>query len=427
MTKKYLVAALFAVFFCTAAMAKEKLAVLPFSGGTGDEGETIAELFSFSPDITAVFDPVPRTSISDAIAREQIFQYESGMTDPDTVGALGRQLGAKFIVSGMITALGRQKLLIIAILDVQTLRQVAGNYQAYSNIGEIRRFLPAMAKNIAKRVAANDSLPRLAVVPVMIRGGADAKSADALAQILAINIIKNGKYAVYPRTSNLEQVQAEYQNQFSGIIDDVELPNIGYGVNPELVLSVTARKLGSDTMFNAAVINLRGGFQERGSSTDYTGLEDGIRAMENLARELSGLKGGGGGKLSLAAGVEGNANSLDGFAAGVNISGNYLVFNWLSLGIRAGASYDFNDTITFEAVFLPRWNIFSWGKTGAVFAQAGAGISLFSGPDIIFQPVFLGEGGLGIRIPIKSIYLEPYLRFGYPFFWGAIASLGFTL
>jgi TolB-like protein len=330
MVKKYLLAALFAVFLCVAAGAKEKLAVLPFSGGTGDEGETIAELFSFSPDITAVFDPVPRTSISGAIAREQRFQYGSGMTDPDSAVALGRQLGARFIVSGMITALGSQKLLIISILDIRELRQVAGNYQAYSNIGEIRRRLPAMAKNIAESAAADNSLPPLAVVPVMISGGADSRSADVLAQILAINIIKNGKYAVYPRTSSLEQVQAEYQNQLSGIVDDAELPNIGRGGSPQLVLSVTARKLGRDTMFNAAVINLLSGLQEFGSSTDYTGLDDGIRAMENLARELSGLKGGDGGKLSLAVGVEGNANSLDGYAAGVNIAGNYPVFNSMS-------------------------------------------------------------------------------------------------
>jgi hypothetical protein len=180
-------------------------------------------------------------------------------------------------------------------------------------------------------------------------------------------------------------------------------------------------------MFNAAVINLLSGLQEFGSSTDYAGLEDGIRAMENLARELSGLKGGDGGRLSLAVGVEGNANSLDGYAAGVNIAGNYPVFNWLSLGIRAGASHDFNGVTTFEAVFLPRWNIYRWGDTGAVFAQAGAGIFLFSGPDIILQPVILGEGGFGIRIPIQKIYLEPYLRFGYPFFLGVMVSAGFTL
>ncbi|MDR0708304.1 MAG: penicillin-binding protein activator LpoB, partial [Treponema sp.] len=92
----------------TAGFAKDNLAILPFTGGQGDEGETIAELFSFEPALTAMFDPVPRTSINRAIRSEQRFQYESGMTDPDTAAALGKQLGARYVVSGSITALGRQ-------------------------------------------------------------------------------------------------------------------------------------------------------------------------------------------------------------------------------------------------------------------------------------------------------------------------------
>ncbi|MDR2783065.1 MAG: hypothetical protein LBB48_04380 [Treponema sp.] len=44
------------------------------------------------------------------------------------------------------------------------------------------------------------------------------------------------------------------------------------------MLSVTARKLDRDTMFNAAVINLETGDQEAGDSADYRSMEDGVRA-----------------------------------------------------------------------------------------------------------------------------------------------------
>ncbi|MDR1352906.1 MAG: penicillin-binding protein activator LpoB, partial [Treponema sp.] len=51
---------------------------------------------------------MPRTSINRAIRGEQGFQMGSGMTDPDTIAALGRQLGATYVVAGTITRLGNQ-------------------------------------------------------------------------------------------------------------------------------------------------------------------------------------------------------------------------------------------------------------------------------------------------------------------------------
>jgi hypothetical protein len=56
-----------------AAVARDNLAVLPFTGSTESEGETIAELFSFNEDINAVFTIIPRTSISRAVSSEQMW------------------------------------------------------------------------------------------------------------------------------------------------------------------------------------------------------------------------------------------------------------------------------------------------------------------------------------------------------------------
>jgi TolB-like protein len=268
---------------------KDNLAILPFTGGADEDGETIAELFSFEPALTGVFNPIPRTSINRAIQREQGFQMTSGMTDPDTIAALGKQLGAQYVVSGSITALGNQKLLIIAILKIDDLRQAAGDIQTYRNIEEIQDKLPGMARNIADAVKNDPSrLPRLAVPPVELRGGAEPRAADALAQILAVHIIRSGKYQVYPRTASLDQIQQEYTHQLSGDTADEHLPDLGRGTNPELVLSVTARKLGNRNMFNAAVINLVSGVQESGQTVNYQDLNDGMKAMEALALALGG-------------------------------------------------------------------------------------------------------------------------------------------
>jgi hypothetical protein len=67
---------------------------------------------------------------------------------------------------------------------------------------------------------------------------------------------------------------------------------MGRGDNPGLVLSVAARWLGSQSMFNAAIIDLESGVQQTGGSVNYNTLDDGIRVMETLARELAGGPGG---------------------------------------------------------------------------------------------------------------------------------------
>jgi TolB-like protein len=271
--------------------AQEYLAVLPFTGASTVEGETIAELFSFNRELNQVFSIIPRTSINQAVAREYNFQLGTNMTDPDTAIALGRQLGARYVVSGSITALGSLKLLIIAIINIDELRQIAGDFQTYARIEEIQDKLPGMARNIIDAVTRMPPEARmLAVTPVEMGGTIDSSVADTLAQILSIFLIRSGKYLVYPRTASLEQVKAEYQNQLSGDTADEQIVNMGRGGNPRLVLSVAARRLGSRNMFNAAIIDLESSVQVSSGSVNYNTLDDGISVMENLARELTGVQ-----------------------------------------------------------------------------------------------------------------------------------------
>jgi TolB-like protein len=121
--KRTFLAALMALLAgAAAAQEKANLAVLPFTGGTGNEGETIAELFSYSRELRDEFGIIPRTSITGAIRTERQFQTGTGMTDPDTIAKIGQQLGAQYVVAGNIAKLGNQSLLIISILKIDDLR-----------------------------------------------------------------------------------------------------------------------------------------------------------------------------------------------------------------------------------------------------------------------------------------------------------------
>jgi hypothetical protein len=95
-------------------------------------------------------------------------------------------------------------------------------------------------------------------------------------------------YAIYPRGQSLDQVRNEQNIQLSGATADSQVVGIGYGDNPDFVLSVAARKLGDVNMFNAAIIKILDGSQVSGTSEEYYNIDEGVRAMERLSLSLTG-------------------------------------------------------------------------------------------------------------------------------------------
>ena len=81
---------------------RPRLAILPFTGGTDEDAETIAEFFSFQKEIESNFIPVPRTTAIENLMREHQFQ-RAGLTDADTIAQLGKQLNADLVLAGHIT------------------------------------------------------------------------------------------------------------------------------------------------------------------------------------------------------------------------------------------------------------------------------------------------------------------------------------
>jgi hypothetical protein len=258
-------------------------------------------------------------------------------------------------MAGNITTLGKSKLLVISIIEIKTLQQIAGDFQVYTRIADIRKTLPQMAARVIAVTRSNVGLlDKLAVVPVQLQGGGNGQTADTLAQILAIHLIRSGKYTIYPRTKSLEQVQDEYDNQHREAAEKNAI-GIGHGDNPHLVLSVAARTLGAVNMFNASIIDLVNGTQAVGSSAEYSGIEDGMRAMESLAQALAGsakkvpitqrprqeFSGGrrfSAGVLNLALGI--GSFSMGDWGGGLTLAAGYAVAGGLIAYELVGLTYE---------------------------------------------------------------------------------------
>ena len=274
---------------CLFSQNKPRLGILPFTGGTGGDGETIASLFSYEKDIQEAFTIVPRTSAVNAVIAEQDFQTRSGYTDSDTIAGLGKMLNADFVVSGHIRRLGKSNLVITTIVNVETFEQMAGDYRAYRNIEEVRGMMPAISKRMitASRRGALP-LPKLAIAPFNIANtGVNVEDAEALAQILAVEISNTGRYAVLPRTSAMQAAIKELNFQMSGNTADEGAKALGKAINAGYVLSAEVRKLGAMNMFTAQILDVENGQQIAGDSRNYQVVDDGIKLMAELALLLT--------------------------------------------------------------------------------------------------------------------------------------------
>lgn len=128
-------------------------------------------------------------------------------------------------------------------------------------------------------------------------------------------------------------------------------------------------------------------------------------------------------QFSLGLGVDGSMNSRKGFALGGSLSLDYGIIQNLCAGIKFGFSHNFDRIMILEPESFVRWYFFSTMKI-SLFAQADIGASLVF-EDLKLHPTVLGGLTMGVRIPLKDWYVEPYVRGGYPVIWGSGIIAGY--
>jgi TolB-like protein len=272
--------------FSYSQQGRPVLGVLPFTGGAGEDGDVIASLFLNQRELRNVYIVVPRNLALNSIFTEQKFQM-SDLADPNTVASITRMLNADYVLSGSITKLGDRNLLIASIIHVESFEQVAGYYRTYRNIEDVIGFLPEMSSGLVS--ATNISLrrtsrpPGLAFAPFTFRAGVSAHDAETLAQILSIEMIKSGRYAVLPRLSIIQAALREQGFQLLGHTDDAGWASLGRAMNANFVLNGQVSSLGAANLFMAQILNVEDGRVLEGDSVQYRAVADGINLMAELA------------------------------------------------------------------------------------------------------------------------------------------------
>jgi len=296
MKTRYLAAAVLLAFLALPsleAQTKKRLAILPFSGGSGQDGETISVLLSNQRALLNAFTVQPRNSAIDRIMGEQQFQRQSGLINSDAISEIGKLNTADLVVSGYIARLGTTNLLIISIVDVTEVQQIAGVYQTYRSIEEIRGLLPDLSQRLVQASQKEyQNLPGLAIPSFTVPANVNANDAMVLAQILATEIVNLGRYAVFPRNNSVDDVIKEHQFQRSG--QTATTMALGTSRSIDYILSSSVMSLGRMNMFGAQILSIEKGEMIVGTDREYQDISDGLNKnlMRDIARELTAGVGG---------------------------------------------------------------------------------------------------------------------------------------
>ncbi|MCL2762616.1 MAG: hypothetical protein FWD36_05360 [Treponema sp.] len=263
---------------------KPVIGILPFQGGTGAEGDTVANLFAHQPALIEAFTVVTRTSTGlDIILREQ--GIAANLSDSNTIASIGRLLNADYVLTGSIRRVGDKNLLIATVVDVNTFEQVAGEYQRYRNLGEATSFMSSMSKNLVNATLGRSTAQRenLAIVPFGHHAGVSAHDSYTLMQILAIELTKTGRYTILPRTSAAEAAKTEQGIQLAGWTEEEGMAAVFSATNAEVVLNGNIGSIGEVNVFIAQILHVRTGSVITGKSINYKAITDGIGLMTEMA------------------------------------------------------------------------------------------------------------------------------------------------
>jgi hypothetical protein len=129
--------------------------------------------------------------------------------------------------------------------------------------------------------------------------------------------------------------------------------------------------------------------------------------------------------LSAALGAEVNGNSRNSVAAAGVLSLGLDLNRHFTVGLKTAFSHNFDKTGVLDIAGTFRYNLPPLFGISGFFVRAEIGSSIIF-EDGASYPAFLGGLGAGWKFfpGGRDLFLEPSVRFGYPFIWGVGFSAG---
>ena len=287
---------------------KIKVAVLPFSSANEEEGDTLASMFANELSKRKVYRVLTRNSQMEKVMKELNFQ-RNGLTDENTIIQIGRALNAQYVLAGNISKLGRNNILIVSMINVETFENITGDSKSFRNIEDVIQFVPQIVNEITGTRGRT-------VVDIDIFGDENEKT-----------VVTSGDKAALERVI--------YKRRGQEQIDKIE----------------TAVLIDINSYINTSPLFFKKGQQERRMETEVTSLmiasafkyNDLLKALVSVGADLD-LKG------KSYYGKYNGKTALSYCILSENLEGASILLN-------AGASMDNRDDYLFDAVLAGNLNM----------------------------------------------------------------------
>ncbi|MDR3283783.1 MAG: hypothetical protein LBS97_01225 [Treponema sp.] len=129
-------------------------------------------------------------------------------------------------------------------------------------------------------------------------------------------------------------------------------------------------------------------------------------------------------RISTSGLLESNGNVRTGMGLSGGFSVDTTITDLISAGVKFDVGGDFGGLVAFEPMLFGRWYFLKLGIF-EFYAQGGLGTVIFNeGGRVV--PAFVADASAGARISLRGIYVEPYVRSGYPAGIGIGVAAGYT-
>ena len=237
---------------------------------------------------------------------------------------------------------------------------------------------------------------------------------------LAELILENSTLRVVTR-QHMDKINTELDFQYSGYVSDDTVLSICQRLGAQKIIFGQL-----DELNNVYVLQLKMLEVETGAYSlfkKYT-ISRSQKTEQLLHRSAKICKS------SVGLIFESNKNSLSHVSPALGVLFDYNLSRLFALGLKTIASYDAfekeNTIFAIEGLGFLRWYAVSpFGEPCSglfIEGQCGADFLLVNSK---LRTVPSYGGGVGFRFVHDKFYIEPSLRFGYPYIFGASANFGF--
>lgn len=219
---------------------------------------------------------------------------------------------------------------------------------------------------------------------------------------------------------HMDKIEKELKFQNSGVVSEKTILSVAERLGARFVVFGKLEELNSGFILRVRMLDVKTGAYLFRKTYEFGYSQKTAQLLGNASTYKKVAIGGIG---------EINKNSIAFVAPAAGVTFDFSLWRKFSVGAKILLSYDYhekqNQIFTIETLGTLRYYIvsFSGEPVSGIYIEAQGGISSLI-VDSKLKTVFNAGGATGYRFTLGSFYIEPELRFGYPYMCGAGLAAG---